>query len=93
MISADYPVWPEGSAESEKQIERVARAMFYSGGTFLPGAWDLTSEVTRHHNRNKARAAIEAMRDPTEAVLEAGPPEPYMDADVWRSMIDAALKD
>jgi hypothetical protein len=38
-----------------------------------------------------ARAAIEAMREPTEAIMDAGPPEPYMDAHVWGKMIDAAL--
>lgn len=37
------------------------------------------------------RAAIEAMREPTDAMLEAGPVEPYMDREVWRAMIDAAL--
>jgi hypothetical protein len=39
-----------------------------------------------------ARAAIEAMREPSDAMLQAGPPEPYMDRDVWAKMIDAALE-
>jgi len=34
--------------------------------------------------------AIEAMVVPTEAMLEAGPGEPYMDRDVWAKMIRAA---
>jgi hypothetical protein len=41
----------------------------------------------------KAIAAIEAMREPTEEMLEAGPLEPYMDKDIWGKMIDAALKE
>jgi len=39
-----------------------------------------------------ARTAIEALREPTEAMLNAGPLEPYMDRDVWADMIDEALK-
>jgi hypothetical protein len=39
-----------------------------------------------------ARAAIEAMREPTEAMLLVGPPEPYMDRDVWAKMINEALR-
>lgn len=40
-----------------------------------------------------AIAAIEAMRIPTEAMLEEGPLEPYMDAWTWGKMIDAALSE
>jgi hypothetical protein len=42
--------------------------------------------------RKLAVAALEAMREPTEAMLEAGPPDPYMDRDVWAKMIDQALE-
>ncbi|MGR9384932.1 hypothetical protein [Rhizobium leguminosarum] len=41
----------------------------------------------------RARAALEALRTPTEAMLDEGPPFPYMDNHVWARMIDAALKD
>lgn len=41
---------------------------------------------------SEALEAILAMRDPTEAMLNVGPPEPYMDKDVWTKMIDEALK-
>jgi hypothetical protein len=55
------------------------------------------------HYRALARAAIAAMREPTEAMVVAGNysdlsglgyvPDPYKEADVmWRDMIDAALK-
>ena len=40
-----------------------------------------------------ARAAIEAMREPTDKMLDAGPPFPYMDKGVWQAMIDAALSE
>ena len=40
-----------------------------------------------------ARAAIEAMREPTDAMLKVGPPFPYMDEYVWKTMIDEALNE
>jgi hypothetical protein len=40
-----------------------------------------------------ARAAIVAMREPTEEMLAEGPGEPYMDPWVWGKMIDAALRE
>jgi hypothetical protein len=46
---------------------------------------------TRGSYEHLARAAIAAMREPTEAMLAEGPGEPYMDAHVWARMIDAAL--
>lgn len=45
----------------------------------------------RDEDRELARLLIEAMREPTEAMLDQGPPEPYMDAWTWGKMIDAAL--
>lgn len=41
--------------------------------------------------RKAVGGILEEMREPSEAMLEAGPPEPYMDLGVWRAMIDAAL--
>ena len=40
-----------------------------------------------------ARAAIEAMRKPTRAMINAGLGEYDMVVDSWDAMIDAALKD
>lgn len=42
--------------------------------------------------RQEAYAALQALHDPTEAMLQAGPPEPYMDRDVWSKMIDGAIE-
>jgi hypothetical protein len=43
--------------------------------------------------KDLARAAIAAMREPSEAMLAEGPGEPYMDPWVWGKMIDAALRE
>lgn len=69
-------------------VERVAHAL--SGVV----KWDEVIAGRQEHFRTLARAAIAAMRDnPTEEMLEAGPPEPYMDRDVWAKMVEAALKE
>lgn len=78
---------------SESMIERVARAI--SGAPFPSAA-----------SYRKARAAIEAMREPTDAMIDvgqdvfaeginliAGHPEPSDEAayQTYRAMIDTAL--
>jgi hypothetical protein len=65
-------------------IERVARAIAKSQGS--NPRWNHEGWL------RDARAAIEAMREPTKAMLEVGPPFPYMDEYVWQTMIDEALK-
>lgn len=68
-----------------EMVERVAKAMRDSLGVDWP--------YTGHEFlMDVAHAAITAMRNPTQAMLDAGPVKPYMDADVWASMIDAALE-
>jgi hypothetical protein len=72
-----------------EMIERVAAVI--EGRMFAP--FELPLDVQLHgYYLDCARAVIEAMRDPTDTILNAGPPEPYMDRDVWAVMIDAALK-
>lgn len=66
------------------KIEEVARAI---GGD----VWESCSDRMKEQFRAQARAAIEAMREPTEAMLDRGPGEPYLDAEVWRKIVDAAL--
>jgi DNA polymerase/3'-5' exonuclease PolX len=63
-----------------EMVERVARAMY--------GEIDFRGEAYK-----KARAAIEAMREPTEQMSTAGELTPFdCHSDVtWRAMIDAAL--
>ena len=72
----------------EDMVAKVARAIGdhlygYVDATDTPASWAKSIAV--------ARLAIQAMREPTEAMLEAGPVEPYMDRDVWARMLDAAL--
>lgn len=86
-----------------EMIERVARAIFetYGKEEGLDGGWDdvlSAAEIgapiaTRWRDLafKEARAAIEAMREPTTEMLDLGPPEPYMDNDTWARMIGGAL--
>ena len=91
-----------------EMVERVARAIWDARESSFPARLRvrfedrLTSEVF-----DMARAAIEAMREPTEAMMVAGGKvdvghawcaagERIVDdsaGDVYRGMIDAALKD
>lgn len=76
--------------------ERIARAIWdaqYPEGT----SWGDWAEHTRRNpesfdgrdtSRQLARAAIEAMREPTEDMLLAG----NVPEHVWHAMIDEALK-
>ena len=76
-----------------EMVERVARAI--SGG-------DDPANVLEIH-RHRAKLAIEAMREPTEAMVDAGRNEPVSHSwgsggefitdpdEVWQAMIDAAL--
>ena len=65
---------------TDSLIERVARAF-----------WGDEYDGSEYQLRG-ARAAIAAMREPTKAMLKVGPPFPYMDEYVWKTMIDEALK-
>jgi hypothetical protein len=95
-------------------VERVARAIHGvdrsimaaggAGGTLTE--WETESESARRLYRLHAKAAIAAMREPTEAMVRAGlrsdaanclsshgPSARAGRLDVWRAMIDVALKD
>jgi hypothetical protein len=67
-----------------EMVEKVARAIFIAAKENSSASWE--------GHISEARAAIEAMRTPTKAMLEVGPPFPYMDEYVWKTMIDEALK-
>lgn len=88
-----------GGSVSDETIKVI-----YEGTEFLCNG--MAAEL---HNEAVARAAIKAMREPTEAMLKA-PPAPedqdglkydplddFLDnwsaEEVWRAMIDAALKE
>lgn len=67
-------------------IEKVARAMCEAdNGAGYDARWDFYIPM--------AKAAIHAMRDPTEAMLDAGHSQTDFAGDAWQSMIDAALEE
>jgi len=77
---------------SESMVERVARAMFEKH-RIGERAWPVPeAEVYRLF----AATAIEAMREPTEAMIDASNQEwdgrmSHRSSSAWRAMIDAAL--
>lgn len=82
-------------------IERVAMAIHRVGGdAVLAGmSWEDAPEANREQARREARAAIEAMREPTDLMTRAGSLEGPEGFDgwfaekVWQRMIDKALSD
>ncbi len=71
-------------------IERVARAIHAADE---PGELADANEAHRRFCYDAARAAIEAMREPTEAMLIEGCHGSHVtQEDSWRAMIDEALK-
>lgn len=70
-------------------VERVARAISECDGPH----WETFSPGIREEFYARARAAIVAMREPTEALLDAGD-ESYLNGgyavDIWGAMIDVA---
>lgn len=88
-----------------EMIERVARAMhdLCQAQTPTQGAtWENSYPEARDQLRQLARAAVEAMREPTEAMKEAGisravdlieafTSTDYVADETWAAVIDAAL--
>ncbi len=70
-----------------EMIERVAKAMHQSHGILLP--YDLLSERQKEPLLIHAKAAITAMREPTEKMIFA--PDRSGNKEIWQAMIDAAL--
>jgi hypothetical protein len=82
------------TGNATEAVERVARALWDAAGDLRdPERWDETSERFRDDYRRRARAAIAALREPTEAMILAGVHHDNMGdmAGRWRAMIDAAL--
>ena len=77
-------------------IERVARALSLENQSenFMIGeAWEIPGLVNKDGYRKLARAAIEAMREPTEAMIAADQGQADEDAIAsWQAMIDAAIE-
>jgi hypothetical protein len=78
--------------DQPEMIERVARAIYAELHPEKPPTWEHLPLSWQASYRKQAHAAIAAMREPTFAMLEKGPGDPYMDRDTWPAMIDAALE-
>lgn len=81
-------------------IERVAMAMYSSTGLEfgLQEEWKDRHDKAKDEWRHLARAAIAAMREPTETMIDAGSKEQRNILSkpiegIWAAIIDAALGD
>ena len=89
-------------------IDRVARAIYHAGFENRHGGrqpepgwcWERAGEVQQEFATRQARAALAAIRMPTDAMVEAGyetlgdcSVSPLMLTSVWRAMIDAMIKE
>lgn len=84
-----------------EMVDRVARAIFVAMGGHAD-EWLMYDDDVRDEYRAPARAAVEAMREPTEDMLDVGyenngfiiyqlGPQRFGAGDAYRSMIDTAL--
>ena len=82
--------WRAWEKQHMTMVERVARAIASDSNTI----WDNLDEGSRANYESMARAAIEAMREPTEEMLWAGIEDKSDDGLIsrWESMIDSALE-
>ncbi len=91
----------KASISARTMVERVAIAMFDKGEkwTTMGGQhWDTAPEVQKQVLRAQARAAIEALREPTEAMLATLSAKDKLwrdtnSTEVWQAFIDGALKE
>lgn len=86
---------------ADSMIERVARAMWLKKEALTAPprvSWENAEPKDRDFMLAVARAAIEAMREPSEAVTLAGEVAietagSFHTNDIWKAMIDAALSE
>lgn len=89
---------------ASEMVERVAAELWeaWRGAEGLGGAWPNVSKRSRQAGHRMATAAIRAMREPTEAMLEPAAailvvaghlPDVLIVSAHWRAMIDEALKE
>lgn len=79
-------------------VERVARAIYFRADDQGDKAWNHCQSWHRDIAREQARAAIEAMREPTDAMANAAWAKIGEDGDadvavIYANMIDAALNE
>lgn len=69
------------AAKHDKEHNTTGATLAYNAGSIATDYWNTL-----------AKAAIAAMREPTEEMIDAGINRPYGVA-VWTAMIDVALKE
>ena len=93
-------------AKESAMVERVAKRLYEEihGKLPIPSPWEDIWPELKNRYRDVAFAAIEEMRDPTEPMIDAGDNASFeprsevqyigtvMVKDIWRAMIDEALK-
>ena len=77
-----------------EMVDRVAKALSDQMEADMPSftvmSWDKCTDQAREVFRKRARAAIEAMREPTERMSDCI--SSYDNPTIWQAMIDEALK-
>ena len=73
-------------AHHAKMRERIATRVPFP-------SWEELSDSTRNMQIECARAVLDAMREPSVPMIAAAWGEPADVSHIWRTMIDAALKD
>jgi hypothetical protein len=75
-------------------VEKLAEALVNS---WRQDSWANQTEIGKDNARHSVRAVLAAMREPTEAMCSAAGDDGHTDcvdaAEVWRAMIDTALKE
>lgn len=98
--------WVGDRFSVSEMVEKVARTLHRhaekTGAWWVP--WDLTADNLQDRWREEARVAIEAMRESTQAMVDAGEETAYVERGypsdwmgggsdkVWQAMIDEALR-
>jgi hypothetical protein len=72
-----------------EMVERVTQALFMADEPPAPAGWNDLAERWRNNYRGMARAALEAMREPTEAMMSE---HSQIQITGYRDMIDEALE-
>ena len=80
-------------------VERVAQRLFQNMAASDNGAWETADPMITRACMSYARAAVEAMREPTDEMIFDGGKAVLIvhhtlnTGDVYRAMIDAALEE
>lgn len=81
-----------------EMIEMVAKAIQQASFRMIRPGWESLDDAEKEMWRIRARAAIEAMREPTGKMVDAGEDiligydaPSWISADIYRALIDCAL--